>query len=57
MSTALYLLRCKQIHLTFEEMDMIECGTVYDMMTESGNDQYDYPLKAGQEQFREFLRG
>lgn len=40
-----------------DEMDMIECGMVWDMVTESGNDSYDYPLLAGQEQFREFVGG
>ncbi len=57
MSTALYFLRCKQMHLTIVEMDMVECGLVWDMMTESGNDQKEYPVQAGQKEYREFLRG
>lgn len=57
MSTALYLLRCKQMHLSMEEMDMVECGMVWDMMTESGNDNEEYPIKAGKEEFRAFLKG
>lgn len=57
MTTALYFLRCKQMHLTIEEMDMVECGLVFDMMTESGNDGEEYPIQAGQKEFREFLRG
>ena len=36
---------------------MIDVGMVWDMITESGNDDYDYPVKAGQEEFREFLGG
>ncbi len=40
-----------------DELDMIECGMVWDMVTESSNDGQEYPLKAGQEQFREFLGG
>ena len=56
MSTALYFLRCKQMHLTILEMDMVECGLVWDMMTESGNDQEEYPVQAGQKEYREFLR-
>ena len=36
---------------------MLECGMVWDMVTESGNDGEKYPLKAGPEQFREFIGG
>ena len=57
MTTALYMLRCKQMHFTMEEMDMVECGLIYDMMTESGNDGEDYPIQAGKKEFREFLGG
>ena len=45
------------MHLTMEEMDMVECGLIYDMMTESGNDGEDYPIQAGKKEFREFLGG
>lgn len=57
MSTALYLLRCKQLGLALEELDSLESGMVWDMITELENDQYKYPLKAGQKEFDEFLGG
>ena len=55
--TSTYLLRCKQLSLTIEEMDQLEYGLVLDMMTEAGNDSVDYPKKATQAQFREFIGG
>lgn len=48
-NTALYLLRAKQTGLLLSELDMISIGMVYDMLTESANDEYDYPQKATQE--------
>ena len=45
------------IDFGMEEMDMVECGLIYDMMTESGNDGEDYPIQAGKKEFREFLGG
>ena len=38
-------------------MDQLEYGLVLDMMTEAGNDAVDYPKKATQAQFREFIGG
>ena len=55
--TSTYLLRCKQLSLTIEEMDQLEYGLVLDMMIESGNDTVKYPKKATQAQFREFIGG
>lgn len=49
------MLRCKQLKLSFEELDMITAGCVWDMLTELGNDDFKYPLQATQEQFDEFL--
>lgn len=43
--------------LSFIEMDDMTEGEVWDMLAELANDQYDYPLKAGQEQFNEFVSG
>ncbi|MCI8581197.1 MAG: hypothetical protein HFH04_10725 [Dorea sp.] len=52
-----YLLRCKQLGLSIDEMDCLSCGMVWDMLTEQSNDGYDYPKVASQKQFNEFLRG
>lgn len=54
MSTALYLLRCKQNNLSFSELDEITIGMAVDMFTEQGNDSYDYPLKPTQQDFDRF---
>lgn len=40
-----------------EELDLLEYGMVMDMMIESGNDSVDYPKRATQAQFREFIGG
>lgn len=57
MTTALYLLRCKQAGFSVDELDYLDSGMVWDVITEKNNYTCDYPLKAGQEQFREFLGG
>ena len=51
------MLRCKQLGMSMEELDLLESGMVWDMITESGNDSYEYPLLAGQKEFNDFLRG
>lgn len=38
MNTAVYFLRAKQIGLTLDEMESIEEGFVYDLITEKAND-------------------
>ncbi|MBQ9612230.1 MAG: hypothetical protein IJV14_06535 [Lachnospiraceae bacterium] len=43
--------------LSLCELDLLEYGLVMDMMTESLNDEVEYPLKAEQKQFNEFLGG
>lgn len=53
----MYVLRCKQMGLTLEELNLISIGIVWGMIIESNNDQVKYPKKAGKKQFREFLGG
>lgn len=43
--------------LTADELDLLEYGLVMDMMVESGNDTVEYPKRATQAQFNEFLGG
>ena len=57
MITATYLLRCKQLGLSADEMDLMSTGMVWDLITESANDSYDYPIKAGQKEYHAFLTG
>ncbi len=40
--------------LTIDDLDCLEYGLVLDMMTESGNDSFEYRPVAGQEDFDRF---
>lgn len=51
MTTALFLLRAVQMGLKIADLDGLEYGTVMDMMTESSNDDVEYPTLASQEDF------
>lgn len=48
VNTALYLLRAVQCGISLKDLDLVSMGTVNDMLTESANDEYDYPQKATQ---------
>ena len=48
------MLRCKELGLTISELEQIDFGLVADMLTERGNDEYDYPDKATQKDFDKF---
>ena len=48
MSTALILLRAKQLNIGFEELEYLTVGDVIDMLTEQANDSYKWPYKATQ---------
>ena len=39
MTTALFLLRVYQIGMKLDDLDDLEAGTVFDIMTEAGNDE------------------
>jgi hypothetical protein len=56
MSTALFFLRCKQLGLSFDELEDIEIGLVNDMYVEQSNDEIEWPVKATQEDFENFKR-
>lgn len=51
MTTALFTLRCKQVGFSFEELDTLSVGQIFDVFTESGNDNADYKQLATQEDF------
>ena len=51
MTTALFLLRCKQIGFTLNELDELSTGQIFDCFTESGNDNCDYARVATQEDY------
>lgn len=54
MTTPLFLLRCCQMGLSLSDLDKLTVGTVFDMVTEQANDDYDYPELATQEDFDSF---
>ena len=43
------LLRAKQLNLTLDELDVLTVGEVFDLITESSNDHFEYPEQATQE--------
>lgn len=49
------MLRAKQLNLTLEELDVITVGDVFDMLAEQGNDSYDYPKMATQDDINRYL--
>lgn len=54
MNTALFLLRCVQLGLSMEDLELLDIGMVFDMFKESANDDYEYDTVATQEDFNEF---
>lgn len=48
MTTALILLRAKQLNMNFDELALISTGELIDMLTEQANDQCNWPIKATQ---------
>lgn len=51
MTTALFLLRCKQIGFSLDEIDELSMGQILDVFTESGNDNYKYAKMATQDDY------
>ena len=54
ITSALILLRCKQLGLTLEDLDVLDLGAVMDMAVEQANDGYEYPVLATQEDMDNF---
>ena len=54
MNVAVYLLRIFQMGIRLSELEELDEGIILDMITEMGNDDYDYPALATQEDFRSF---
>lgn len=49
------MLRCAELNLSDEALAGMTMGMVYDMLTERGNDQENYPYKATQEDIEAFF--
>ena len=54
MTTALFLLRCVELGLSMEDLNVLTYGMVIDMFSERSNDDYDYPIRATQRDFDTF---
>ena len=54
MTTALFLLRCVQLGLSMQDLELLTIGMINDMYVESGNDDYGYPVLATQEDMNRF---
>lgn len=54
MTTALFLLRVYQVGMKLDDLDDLEAGTVFDIMTEAVNDEFKYKQVASQNDFDRF---
>lgn len=54
MTTALFLLRAFQVGMTLDDLDGLTAGAVFDIMTESANDDFKYKQVASQSDFDRF---
>lgn len=54
MTTPLFLLRCVQLGLNLEDLDLLTIGLVNDMFTERENDDFKYPYRPTQNDFDKF---
>lgn len=54
MTTALFLLRCKQVGFTLGEIEELSAGAIFDVFTESANDEEEYSPVATQDDYDRF---
>ena len=54
LTTALFLLRACELGISIADLDLLDVGMVYDMLTESNNDHAEYAVKANQDDFDRF---
>lgn len=52
MNTPLLILRALQVGLKIQDFDLLEVGDIFDLLTESSNDSYEYPKKGTEEDFQ-----
>jgi hypothetical protein len=54
MTTPLFLLRCIQLGLSIQDLDLLSIGLINDMYVESSNDDYKFATLATQEDMDKF---
>lgn len=57
MNTPLFLLRALQVGIRIADLELLEVGDVFDILTESSNDSFDYPKKGTEEDFKAMFGG
>ena len=57
MNTPLLLLRALQVGLRITDLEYLEVGDIFDILTESSNDSFDYPKKGTEGDFRSMFGG
>lgn len=57
MNTPLLVLRALQVGLKITDFDFVEVGDIFDLLTESSNDSYEYPKKGTEEDFQALFGG
>lgn len=55
MTSALLILRAKQVGFSLDEIDSLSWGQVLDVIIESDNDNYKYPVKGTAEDFNRIM--
>ena len=55
MTSALIVLRAKQVGFSLEEIDSLTWGQVMDVIVESANDNYKYPKKGTTEDYKKLM--
>ena len=55
MTSALIILRGKQVGFTLDEMDELTWGQLMDVIIESGNDNFKYPKQGTKEDFNRLM--
>ena len=54
MTTPRYMLRAVRMGLSIADLNLLQTGDVLDMIIESGNDDYKWPVMATQDDFDKF---
>ena len=54
-TAAIFMLRCFELGLSWEILDHMSVGMVYDLLEEKSNDYEEYPIKANQEDIAKFF--
>ena len=55
MTSALIRLRAKQVGFTLDEIDSLTWGQLMDVIVESANDNYKYPVKGTSEDYKKLM--